>query len=262
MPNGDLSPCKRFVAYLVWAGVTKMINAKQTIGEIAGRQPSTVEVFEQLGIQYCCHGEETVEQICGYLGLPVNGVLSELNRVADATSTRNAPWADPILEALMGNLLRTRKVLVQQDLPRIQQLAHTVSSCHLREHPNAIHLAYLSATLAHEVTTHFTDEAQTLFPKIRELELAYVGSSSTTVHLDSVRKDLAQMTHEHGEVGDLLSRIQDVTEDYNATATTCSSYREICEKLKGVDEEIRHEVHLENNVLYDRALQISGALYG
>ena len=78
-----------------------MINAKQTVGEIAGRQPSTIEVFERLGIQYCCHGEETVEAACEYLGLPVNGVLSELNRVANANSTTKAPWADPILEALM-----------------------------------------------------------------------------------------------------------------------------------------------------------------
>jgi regulator of cell morphogenesis and NO signaling len=105
-------------------------------------------------------------------------------------------------------------------------------------------------------------EAQILFPKIRELELAYVGSSSATVHLDNVRNDLAHMTHEHRAVGDLLSRIPDVTADYNGTATECPSYREICEKLKGLDGEIRQEVHLENNVLFDRALQISGALYG
>lgn len=239
-----------------------MINAKQTVGEIANRQPATIEVFEQLGIQYCCHGEETVEVTCGYLGLPVNGVLSELNRAANSHSTTKAPSAAPILEALMGNLLRTRALLVQHDLPRIQQLARTVSSCHLREHPNAIHVARLSAALAHDVTTHFTEEAQILFPKIQELELAYVGTSSTPVHLDSVRNDLAHMTHEHGAVGDLLSRIQDVTEGYNATATTCPSYRELCEKLKGLDGEIREEVHLENNVLFDRALQISGALYG
>lgn len=239
-----------------------MINAKHTIGEIAGRQPSTIEVFEQLGIHYCCSGEETVEATCKYLGLPVDGVLSELNRAVNASSTAKPPSADPILEALMANILRSRKVLVQQDLPRIQQLAHTVSSCHLREHPNAIHLAYLSATLAHEVTSHFTEEALTLFPKIRELELAYVGSSSATVHLDGVRRDLAHMTHEHGEVGDLLSRIQDVTEDFNASASTCTAYRETCEKLKALDGEIRQEVHLENNVLFDRALQISDALNG
>jgi len=237
-----------------------MINAKQTVGEIAGRQPWTIEVFERLGIQYCCHGEETVEAACEYLGLPVNGVLSELNRVANVNNTTKAPWADPILEALMGSLLRTRTVLVQQDLPRIQQLARTVSSCHLRENPNAIHIAHLSATLAREVTSHFADEAQILFPKIRELELAYVGNRSATVHVNSVRNDLAHMTHEHGAVGDLLSRIQDVTEDYSATTTSCPSYREICEKLKGLDGEIRQEVHLENNVLFDRALQISGAL--
>jgi regulator of cell morphogenesis and NO signaling len=239
-----------------------MINAKQTIGEIAGRQPSTIDVFEQLGIRYCCHGEETVEQTCGYLGLPVNGVLSELNRAANANCTTKAPWADPILEALMGKLLRTRKVMVQQDLPRIQQLAHTVSLCHLRKHPNEIHVAHLSGTLAHEVASHFTEEAQILFPKIRELELAYVGSNSATVHMDTVRNDLARMTHEHGAVGDLLSRIQDLTEGYDSTATACASYREICQKLKELDGEVRQEVHLENNVLFNRALQISGALCG
>ena len=238
-----------------------MINAKQTVGEIANREPSTIEVFERLGIQYCCQGEETVEATCAFLGLPVNGVLSELNRVAEANSRMKASWADPILEVLIGNLLRTRTVLIKQDIPRIQQLAHTVSSCHLEEHPNALRLSYLSATLAHKVTLHFADEAHTLFPKIRELELAYVGSSSAKVHTEGIRKEFAQMTHEHGEVGDLLSRIQDVTEDYNDSTSTCPSYREICEKLKGLDGEIRQEVHLENNVLFDRALQIWSALY-
>ena len=238
-----------------------MINAKQTVGKIASRKPSTIEVFERLGIQYCCQGEETVEAACSYLGLPVSGVLSELNRVAGGTSRIKAPWADPILEVLIGNLLRTRTALVEDDIPSIQRLAHNVGSCHLRESPNALHLSYLSATLAHALTSHFADESRTLFPKIRELELAYVGSSSATVHIDSVRKDLAQMSHEHGEIGDLLSEIQDVTEDYNATGSVCPSYREICEKLKGLDGEIRHEVHLENNVLFDRALQISSAFH-
>jgi len=239
-----------------------MINARQTVGEIANRKPSTIEVFERLGIQYCCHGDETLEATCGHLGLSVNGVLSELNRVADANSTIKAPWADPILEVLIEHLLRTRAVLIQRDLPRIQLLAGTVSSCHLREHPNAIHVAHLSGTLAHEVASHFMEEAQILFPKIRELELAYVDGSSNKGQLEGVRSDLAQMTHEHGAVGDLLSRIQDLTEDYDATATTCASYREICQKLKELDGEVRQEVHLENNVLFNRALQISEALYG
>ena len=239
-----------------------MINAKQTVGDIANRQPSTIGVFEQLGIQYCCHGENTLEATCKYLGLPVQGVLSELHRAVDANGTTKGPWADPILAALMEKLLRTREVLIQEDLPRIQQLAQAVSSCHHGKHPNVIQVAHLSATLADEVMSHFAEESQILFPKIRELELAYVGSSSATIRLDSVRKDLSHMAHEHGAVGDLLFRIQDATRDYDVIDSTCPAYREICEKLKGLDGEIRQEVHLENNVLFDRALQISEALHG
>lgn len=113
-----------------------------------------------------------------------------------------------------------------------------------------------------EITSHFTEEAQLLFPRIRELELAYVGASSRKGNLDGIRNELEHMTQEHGAVGDLLSRVQDLTMDYDSTATTCDPYREICQQLKKLDREVREEVHLENNVLFDRALQISGALYG
>lgn len=239
-----------------------MINAQQKVGEIVSRQPSTSDVFEQLGIQYCCHGEETLEATCRDLGLPIEGVLSELNRAAVVDSSAKAQWEASVLDALIGHLLRTRKVLLNRDLPRIQVLAGTLGSCHLPEHPNTIHIAQLSGTLVHEVASHFTEEAQIVFPKIREIELAYVGASSSTGNLDSVRRELEHMTHEHGAVGDLLSRIQDLTFDYDSTTTTCDPYREMCQQLKKLDGEVRQEVHLENNVLFNRALQISGALHG
>ena len=82
-----------------------MINARQNVGDIANRQPSTIEVFERLGIQYCCQGDEPLDETCRYLGLPVDGVLSELNRAANLSGRTKAPWADPILESLIGNLL-------------------------------------------------------------------------------------------------------------------------------------------------------------
>jgi regulator of cell morphogenesis and NO signaling len=219
-------------------------------------------VFEQLGIQYCCHGEETVESTCGYLGLPVNGVLNELNRVADANSTTKAPWADPILEALMGHLLRTRGTLIHDNLPHIQQLARAVSSCHHQEQPNTIEVARITETLVHSITTHLSEEAHTLFTAIRKLELAYVGEGIGSPRPDSVRRAVAHMVQEHEAIGHLLSKIQELTAGSNATGTGCDPYQQLCEKLTDIDRELRLEVHLENNILFNRALRISAALYG
>jgi regulator of cell morphogenesis and NO signaling len=239
-----------------------MIDAKQTIGEIAGRHPSTIDVFEQLGIYYCCHGEQTLEAACLSLGLPVEGILSEIKRAIEANPPGKAPSLDPILESLMGRLLRARADLLHHDLPRIQTLVRTVSLCHLQEHPNAVHVARLAEILAHQTALHLKEEAQTLFPRIRELEQAYVGESPAKLHLEALRNHLAQMTTMHEEMGDLLSRIEELTSSYEASATTCASYRELCERLQKLDREIRQEVHLENNVLFRRTLQMSESLYG
>jgi regulator of cell morphogenesis and NO signaling len=239
-----------------------MINAKQTIGEIAGRQPSTIEVFEQLGIQYCCHGEETIEETCRYLGLPVEGVLSELNHAIETNAAESAPWVDSILEALMGHLLRTSEDLIQYDLPRIQHLARSVGSCHHQEQPNAAEIARLTETLVRKIATHLSEEAHTLFPTIRELELAYVGEGLSTPRPDGVRRTVAHMVQEHDAIGRLLSEIQELTAGYNSTGTDCDPYQQLCKKLTDIDRELRLEVHLENNILFNRALRISEALYG
>ncbi|SPE23273.1 conserved hypothetical protein [Candidatus Sulfotelmatomonas gaucii] len=239
-----------------------MINAKQTVGEIAVRQPSTIEVLEQLGVEYCCHGEQTLEETCRYLGLPVEGVLSELNRTIETNPAESAPWADSILEALIGHLLRIRKTLIHDSLPRIQDLASSVGSCCQHEQPNAIEVVRLAETLVHGITTHLLEEEHTLFPTIREIELAYVGEGFGTPRPDSVRSAVARMVQEHDEIGHMLSTIEVLTAGHNTTATDCDTYQQLCEKLTDLDRELRLEVHLENNVLFNRALRISEALYG
>lgn len=70
------------------------------------------------------------------------------------------------------------------------------------------------------------------------------------------------MVEEHEAMGLLLSRIRLLTEDYNKAATGCDSYRQLCAKLKDFDRDVRQEVHLENDILFSRALQMFRALYG
>jgi len=239
-----------------------MMSAQQTIGEIASRQPSTIQVFERHGIKYCCHGDDTLGAACGTLALPVEDVLRELSKSVETSTVERALWVDPILEALIGHLLRNSEVRTQHCLAQLQLLASEVGSCHLKEQPNAVQVARLTTILVHEVSSHLSEEAHSLFPKIRQLELAYVGESAEKSLPDGVLPAIARMEREHDSVGHLLSRIRELTGNYDAAAAGCASYRQLCQKLEDFDHGIRRAIHLENNILFMRASQLLRELYG
>jgi regulator of cell morphogenesis and NO signaling len=188
--------------------------------------------------------------------------MNELNSAIETSAMKIAPWTDSVLEAMMGHLIRTRKSLIHENLPRIEHLANSVGSCDCHDQPNAAEVADLAGTLVREIPSHLSEESESLFPAIRDLELAYVGEGFRTPTPDSVRRSVAQMVHEHDVFGQHLSMIQTLTVGNAVTEMDCDPYRQLCEKLTDLDRELRLEVHLENNILFNRALRISKALYG
>ena len=237
-----------------------MINDTQVIGEIAGRQPATVEVFEEFGIQYCCHGEDTVESACAAMGLDPELVQRELNRAAKAGSVVPSRWADPILESLIGHLRSNTHVLLHHNLPHIQKLARAVGTCRTHRHSQAREVARLARSLTREISSHVAQESEMLFPAIQNIEQAYAGEGVLRTVPALVRHSIAQMERSHEAIGNLLLTLRRLTGDYAPGDSVCASYRALCMDLKHLDRELRLEVHLENNVLYDRARQLSRSL--
>jgi regulator of cell morphogenesis and NO signaling len=238
-----------------------MINAKQTIGQIARSEPAAIEVFRSLGIQYCCQGQEDIESASKTVGISTTELFTKIHRAKEASCGNRGPWVDPILEALILHLVRSREMLMDSDLPRIASLAHDLARCGDQVQPHAVELAMVVEALAREVESHLAKEEAMLFPLIQKIELSYVGKGVVAVRPKSFHRGVGKMVHQHEKIGYLLSVAQRLTDGYETGSSSCAPYRELCEKLKALDREIREEVHLENNVLFNRALQFSDALW-
>lgn len=237
-----------------------MISSKQTIGQIAHSAPSTIEVFQALGIQYCCHGEQGIDSASKAAGMSVPDLLAKIDQVKNSSRGSNVPWLDPILEVLILHLLRSRETLINSELPRISLLARSVAQCGSQVQPNAAELAMVVEALARELESHLAKEKAQLFPWIQKIELAYVGEDVRTADPKAFHRSIGKMVHQHEEIGYLLLAANRLTDGYDGASSACSPYQELCDKLKKLDREIREEVHLENNVLFNRALQFSEAL--
>ena len=237
-----------------------MISSKQTIGQIAHSAPSTIEVFQALGIQYCCHGEQGIDSASEAVGMSVPDLLAKIEQAKKSSSGSKGPWVDPILEALILHLIRSRETSIESELPRVALLARSVAQCGERVQPNAAELAMVVEALARKLESHLAKEKVQLFPLIQNIELAYVGEDVSIAHPKAFRRSIGKMVHQHEEIGYLLSAASRSTDGYDGASSACSLYHELCDKLKNLDREIREQVHLENNVLFNRALQFSDAL--
>ena len=63
------------------------------------------------------------------------------------------------------------------------------------------------------------------------------------------------MEADHEEAGDILYEIRRLTNNYTPPADACTTFKVILEELKEFEEDLHKHVHLENNILFPKAIQ-------
>ena len=77
-----------------------MTPTTQTVREIALEQPSSIRVFEQFGIDYCCGGRKPLAEACTAGNLEVDTVIATLEAAAKTTDSEVDNWAGRSLGSL------------------------------------------------------------------------------------------------------------------------------------------------------------------
>lgn len=71
---------------------------------------------------------------------------------------------------------------------------------------------------------------------------------------------IAMMEHEHENAGDTLFEIRSLTHNYAVLPGACTTFRICLSELREFEEDLHQHVHLENNILFPRALQLCKAV--
>jgi regulator of cell morphogenesis and NO signaling len=97
--------------------------------------------------------------------------------------------------------------------------------------------------LVEDLVPHMRKEEQVLFPWIR------------SGHGDSAWAPIQVMESDHERVGEILATIRRLTGDYVVPEEACGSWRALWQGLEALEEDLHRHIHLENNVLFPRALR-------
>jgi regulator of cell morphogenesis and NO signaling len=232
-----------------------------TIREIVANDFRAAEVFQRHGIDFCCRGNRSIEDACASGGVSVERVLRE---VAEATATppagapRFTSWD---LRTLVAYIRANHHEYVRRAIPVLLTHTRKVANVHGEAHPELHHVAELFEGIADEMTSHMAKEEHILFPYIVALEEASAaGTSAPPNPFGTVRNPIRMMEHEHESSGDAMAQIRALTSSYSVPEGACTTYRVCLQELEAFERDLHEHVHLENNILFPRAVQLeSGA---
>jgi regulator of cell morphogenesis and NO signaling len=105
-------------------------------------------------------------------------------------------------------------------------------------------------------------EEQVLFPYIAGLvQAAEQNSAAPFAPFGTVKNPVRMMMLEHDTAGDILRELRALTSDYTAPADACISYRTLYQALEDFEKDLHQHIHLENNILFPKALELESALH-
>lgn len=238
-----------------------MTVTTQTVREIALEQPSSIRVFEQFGIDYCCGGRKPLSEACGASNIEIDAVLAALEAAAQSQATATTDWTQSSLEDLSGHIVAEHHAYVKSELPRLAILAQKVVRRHGDTQPELPQIQAKLALLDEELTQHLAKEEAVLFPYVTKLERALVsGSTLPRGCFGTVANPIAMMTEEHGAAGALLTEIRQLTYQYTTPVGACPTYHAFYDGLREFEQDLHQHIHLENNILFPRAIAMEAAM--
>jgi regulator of cell morphogenesis and NO signaling len=160
---------------------------------------------------------------------------------------------------LIGHITQTHHAFVREESPRILALAAKVAGVHGKNHPELLEVQSKFAALAEELSVHLMKEEQILFPYVTRMEEnAQAGEPAPPAMFGTVANPIRMMTQEHDGAGDVLKALRSLSSNYAVPGDACISYRTLYEALQGFEADLHQHIHLENNVLFPRAIAMQG----
>jgi regulator of cell morphogenesis and NO signaling len=233
------------------------VMTTKTVREVALSNPAATRIFEQFGIDYCCGGYHPLEQACEKANVSLDQVLDSLE-TAEKAAHAGLPvhdWNQEPLSELIAHIKHTHHKYTREETARLTALLQKVCSAHGQNHPELFEVQRTFGSLAQELVTHLMKEEIVLFPYVERMEEATVQREPVLpAPFGTVQNPIGMMEHEHESAGNALRAMRKASKDYTAPPDACVSYQTLYTALAAFEADLHQHIHLENNVLFPRAI--------
>ena len=220
------------------------ITAETSIGSVAAEYPLATRVFARHGIDFCCGGGLPLSDACAARGVEPDLVLAEIDREIATSASDDVRWNNEPLANLIEHIVRDFHEPLREELPRLDDMARKVYAVHGEKDPERLgEILETLQGLRTELEAHMMKEETVLFPMI----LAGHGRKAMG--------PVSAMEADHVHAGDMLRRLRELTDQYIPPEGACNTWRALWAGLEDLEHQMHVHIHLENNILFRRALR-------
>lgn len=227
-------------------------NKQTKIGDIVTLDFRAAEVFKKAGIDFCCGGNQSLEDACRDKNLDVTAIESQLQQLENFAPDSSHKFNEWKLDFLCDYIVNTHHQTVMNLLPQLTFYTQKIAEVHGNNHPELLEIAGLFAQVNTELHQHLRNEEEVLFPAIKEVLKTNSDESKATIV-----SEITRMTGEHEFAGGAMDKINELSRRYAVPEDGCNTYRVAYKLLEQFEDDLYIHVHLENNILYPKAMKLT-----
>lgn len=232
-----------------------------TVAEIVARDYRAADVFREHHIDFCCGGNISLTEACDASQLDVQHLISQIDQIETKPKTTDNGYNEWSPDRLADHIEQNHHDYVIRNIPVVTGYLQKIVSVHGENHPELHQVLKLFLASSEELSDHMKREEMVLFPFIRQM-VAWVnqGSEFRKPGFGTVINPISRMMTEHTNEGKRFREIAALTNQYVAPADACNTYVVALAKLNQFELDLHKHIHLENNILFPKAIALENVL--
>lgn len=222
------------------------------VGQIVADDFRTSGIFKNAGIDFCCGGKQSIDEACKENKVDMAKLETEINNIKNEPINQALNFKEWDTAFLIDYIINTHHKYVTKSLPELVFYTQKIASVHGEHHPELLDISQKISAVNNELTQHLKMEEEVLFPAIK---LCLDKPTKNTKEI--IISEISRMLGEHDFAGKTIDAINLITEGYKLPEDACNTYQVAFKSLKQFEDDIHVHVHLENNILFPKALEMA-----
>ncbi|WP_435262582.1 iron-sulfur cluster repair di-iron protein [Tenacibaculum sp. nBUS_03] len=236
------------------------INKNTLISTIVAENYKSATIFKSYGIDFCCNGNRSIETVCNTKNINKSILINKLdNCFKSEIDTNNYQAWD--IDFLSDYIYNKHHKYVEKTIPELKLYLDKLCKVHGMYHPELFEIYKLFTESANDLTMHMKKEELILFPYFKKLIKAAKNKSTISSNLfNSLKSPIAMMHEEHDNEGSRFRKISELSNNYSPPVDACNTYKVTYHLLQEFEEDLHKHIHLENNILFKKGVELEKTL--
>jgi regulator of cell morphogenesis and NO signaling len=235
-----------------------LLDSENTISDIVRSDYRAADVFKKYNINFCCSGQVSLQEACRLQDLDYDTIVSELEEATRNIYISNSLQFDQWrIDFLIDYIINIHHAYLYQAIPALELRLTSFMEGHKKKYPELIQIHQLFLELLNILLTHNRHEEEIIFPYIKQIDIAYRKNEPYgNLFVRTLRKPLSNVTREHSMISELLKKLKSCSNNYTFPINACTNHQVLYHKLREFDDVLGQHKHLEDTILFPKAIEI------